>query len=83
MPPVPALELPPHLQAPHVQVDVGPRQPEHLAAPQPEPPGAQGRNAGDYREEHDTVADDVRADHPRCRKSVDIAKRVIGQMPPF
>lgn len=41
------------------------------------------RNAGDYREEHDAVADDVRADHPGCRKIVDIAKRVIGQMPPF
>lgn len=41
------------------------------------------RNAGDYREEHDAVADDVLADHPGCRKIVDIAKRVIGQMPPF
>lgn len=41
------------------------------------------RNAGDYREEHDAVADDVRGDHPGCRKIVDIAKRVIGQMPPF
>ena len=43
------------------------------------------RNAGDYREEHDTVAvaDDVLADRPGCQKIVDIAKRVIGQMPPF
>ncbi|HZL07416.1 MAG TPA: hypothetical protein VFE45_18710, partial [Coriobacteriia bacterium] len=41
------------------------------------------RNAGDYREEHDAVADDVRADHPGCQKIVDIAERVIGQMPPF
>ena len=43
------------------------------------------RNAGDYRDEHDTVAvaDDVLADHPGCQKIVDIAKRVIGQMPPF
>jgi hypothetical protein len=41
------------------------------------------RNAGDYREEHDAVAADVLADHPGCQKIVDIAKRVIGQMPPF
>lgn len=41
------------------------------------------RNAGDYREEHDSVADDILADHPGCQKIVDIAKRVIGQMPPF
>jgi len=41
------------------------------------------RNAGDYREEHDAVADDILADQPGCQKIVDIAKRVIGQMPPF
>lgn len=41
------------------------------------------RNAGDYREENDAVADDVRADHPGCQRIVNIAKRVIGQMPPF
>lgn len=41
------------------------------------------RNAGDYREEHDAAADDILADHPGCQKIVDIAKRVIGQMPPF
>jgi len=29
------------------------------------------------------VADDVIADHPACRQIVDIAARVIGQMPPF
>jgi len=41
------------------------------------------RNAGDYREEHDAVAGDILADHPGCQKIVGIAKRVIGQMPPF
>ena len=41
------------------------------------------RNAGNYRDEHDAVATDVIADHPGCQKIVDIAKRVIGQMPPF
>ncbi|CAN5187582.1 hypothetical protein BH11ACT1_BH11ACT1_32010 [soil metagenome] len=41
------------------------------------------RNAGDYRDEHEAVANDVIADHPGCQKIVDIAKRVIGQMPPF
>ena len=41
------------------------------------------RNAGDYREEHDAVADDILADHPGCQKIVDIAKRVVGQMPPL
>jgi hypothetical protein len=41
------------------------------------------RNAGDYRDEHDAVAADAIADHPGCQKIVDIAKRVIGQMPPF
>ena len=29
------------------------------------------------------LADDVRADHGRCQKIVEIAKRVIGEMPPF
>ena len=28
-------------------------------------------------------SDTVLADHPGCQKIVDIAKRVIGQMPPF
>ncbi|NMM30163.1 MAG: hypothetical protein HHJ10_03720 [Cellulomonas sp.] len=41
------------------------------------------RNAGDYRDEHEAVDNDVIADHPGCQKIVDIAKRVIGQMPPF
>ncbi|GAA3810717.1 hypothetical protein [Cellulomonas soli] len=41
------------------------------------------RNAGDYRDEHEAVAADVVADHPGCQKIVDIATRVIGQMPPF
>ena len=41
------------------------------------------RNAGDYRDEHESVAADVIADHPGCQKIVDIATRVIGQMPPF
>jgi hypothetical protein len=41
------------------------------------------RNAGDYAEVHNTVADDVIADHPACQKIVDIAQRVIGEMPPF
>jgi len=29
------------------------------------------------------VAADILADHPGCQKIADIAKRVIGQMPPF
>lgn len=41
------------------------------------------RNAGDYRDEHEAVAADVIADQPGCQKIVDIAKRIIGQMPPF
>jgi len=41
------------------------------------------RNAGDYRDERESVAADVIADHPGCQKIVDIAKRVIGQMSPF
>ena len=41
------------------------------------------RNAGDYLDERESVAADVIADHPGCQKIVDIAKRVIGQMPPF
>ncbi|HZL06604.1 MAG TPA: hypothetical protein VFE45_14525 [Coriobacteriia bacterium] len=36
MAPVPPLQLTPHVQPPGVQVDVGPREPEHLTATQPQ-----------------------------------------------
>lgn len=41
------------------------------------------RNAGDYGDELGAVADDVRADHPACAKIINIARRVIDQLPPF
>ena len=41
------------------------------------------RNAGDYLNELPARADDVRADLPLCHAIVDMAARVLDQMPPY
>jgi hypothetical protein len=41
------------------------------------------RNAGDYLDELPATGDDVRADLPLCEAIVDIADRVLDQMPPY
>lgn len=41
------------------------------------------RNAGDYLDDLPATGDDVRADLPLCESIIDIADRVIDQMPPY
>ncbi len=41
------------------------------------------RNAGDYLDELPATADDVTADLPLCRAIVDMAVKLVGQMPPY
>jgi hypothetical protein len=41
------------------------------------------RNAGDYLDELPATADDVAADLPLCRAIVEMAVKVVDQMPPY
>jgi len=41
------------------------------------------RNAGDYLDELPATADDIAADLPLCRAIVDMAVKVVHQMPPY
>jgi hypothetical protein len=41
------------------------------------------RNAGDYLDELPTTTDDVTADPPACRAIVEMAVKVVDQMPPY
>ncbi len=41
------------------------------------------RNAGDYLDELPASADDIAADLPLCRAIVDMAARVVDQLPPY
>lgn len=41
------------------------------------------RNAGDYLDELPATADDIAADLPLCRAIVDMAVKVVDQMPPY
>ncbi|MCL3861731.1 hypothetical protein [Actinotalea sp. K2] len=41
------------------------------------------RNAGDYLDELPATADDVAADLPLCQAIVDMAAKVVDQMPPY
>lgn len=41
------------------------------------------RNLGDYQDELPNTSDDVRGDLPLCEAIVDVAAKVLGQMPPY
>lgn len=41
------------------------------------------RNAGDYLDELPATADDVASDLPLCQAIVDMAAKVVDQMPPY
>lgn len=41
------------------------------------------RNAGDYLDELPATADDIAADLPLCRAIVDMAVKVVDQIPPY
>lgn len=41
------------------------------------------RNAGDYLDELPATGDDVRGDLPLCQAIVDVADKILGQMPSY